>query len=446
MSLRSTTFRFALLVFLCQLIAAAVLLVGLGAILREQSTSRAEASAEAMRDDLLAAYAQGGAGELAREIQLRRTQAIRRGGVMLLADGSGRPIAGNLTRWPGRIGPNEGYAELALYQAGHVAPETMLVRATRLPGGERLLTGIVIEDERQILGMLGRASALALALGLLIAILFAWLTARVIAARLGTTVETLRAVRDGDLARRVPRDGSGDAFAALGGEVNYALDRATTLIDELKIATDSLAHDLKSPLTRLRAALERAADAADTPAALGQVERAMAESDRLQGLVETALSISRAEGGIGRESFAETDLTELLLTMAEIYAPLVEDGGRTITVDAPARCPWPVHRQLLGQAIGNLIDNSVKYGAGAITLALTDVGGRPRIAVADRGPGIPAGRRADALRRFGRLDTARQEAGAGLGLTLAQAVAHLHSGSLSLHDAEPGLLVAIELG
>lgn len=444
--LRSTTARFAALVFVCQVLAAAVLLVSLGAFLQHQSLGQARATAEALRDDLLASYAQGSAPELTREIQLRRTQAIRRGSVMLLADQRGRLLAGNLTRWPAGIPPVSGYVQATLFQTGHVAPETMLLRATRLPGGEHLLTGIVIEGERQMLVTLGRASALALVLALLIAALVAWLVARTIAARLATTVETLRAVRGGDLSRRVPTDLSSDAFAALGQETNLALDRVATLIGELQIATDSLAHDLKSPLSRLRNALERALAAVREPAALAETERALAESDRLRDLVETALSISRAEAGIGRESFHDTDLTALLETIVEIYDPVLEDQQRSITLDAPTAFVWPVHRQLLAQALGNLVDNAIKYSHGAIALRLSDDDGRPVISVADQGPGIPPERQADALRRFGRLDAARREPGAGLGLTLAQAVAHLHDGTIAFDDAPPGFAVTMRLG
>jgi signal transduction histidine kinase len=243
----------------------------------------------------------------------------------------------------------------------------------------------------------------------------------------------------------VPEDRSGDAFSILGEEVNHSLNRVTSLISELKIATDGLAHDLKSPLTRLRVALEHVASEAIEPTTREAADRAMAEGDRLLSLVETALSISRAEGGIGRESFAEVDLAALLATIAEIYAPLVEDHGRAILVDAPAVARWRVHRELLAQAVGNLVDNAIKYGEGTITLKLAVEGDRVLIAVSDQGTGIPPALHGEALRRFGRLDTARGGSGAGLGLSLVQAVAHLHGGNVELGDSGPGLIVTVEL-
>ncbi len=445
MTWRSTTFRFAALVFLGQVIAAAILLAAVGAVLRARSDSDAAATAETIRGEMLATYTRGGTPALARQIELRKTEAITRNGVTLLIDRAGRRLAGNLGDWPPSVPAANDYAEIQLYRVGHVAPETMLVRVTQLPGGERLLTGIGVESERQLLDLLGETSALALALALMMAALAAWLAARLITARLEGTITTLQGLRDGDLGRRVPEDRSGDAFSVLGEEVNHSLDRVTSLISELKIATDGLAHDLKSPLTRLRVALEHVASEASEPATREAADRAMAEGDRLLALVETALSISRAEGGIGRESFAEVDLAALLATMAEIYAPLVEDHGRAILVDAPAVARWRVHRELLAQAMGNLVDNAIKYGDGAITLKLAVEGDHVLITVSDQGTGIPPALHGEALRRFGRLDAARGGSGAGLGLSLVQAVAHLHGGSVELSDSGPGLAVTVEL-
>jgi signal transduction histidine kinase len=162
-------------------------------------------------------------------------------------------------------------------------------------------------------------------------------------------------------------------------------------------------------------------------------------------IVETALSITRAEAGMGRESLADADLSELLETVAEIYAPMVEDQGRAIVVVAPAALHMRVHRQLLDQALGNLVDNTLKYGAGTITLSLVPEADGAAVVVADEGPGIAPERREQALRRFTRLDEARGGWGAGLGLSLVQAVAHLHGGTVDLRDAAPGLAVRIRL-
>jgi signal transduction histidine kinase len=160
--------------------------------------------------------------------------------------------------------------------------------------------------------------------------------------------------------------------------------------------------------------------------------------------VETALRITRAEAGIGRDAFAPVDLKVELEEIAEIYGPLVEDADRAIRVVAPVELTLPVHRELLAQALGNLVDNALKYGAGTITLALDVAPGMARVSVADEGPGMPPEHRDTALRRFGRVDEARGGSGAGLGLSLVTAVARLHGGTVVLeHDA--GLKVVMEL-
>jgi signal transduction histidine kinase len=450
---RSTTLRFAALVFLLQIAAAATLLVALRVVVRGQVYAGAAETEEVLRQDLLATLAEGGTPALARAVAIRTASGaagaggaghVTPGTVLLVEDAAGRPLAGNLGAWPPNVVPGPA-RQVELYRSAHDLPEAMLVRATRLPDGARLLTGSVVEGERRAVKLLEGATLFALSLAVAFAALAAWLAARMIVTRLDTTVVTLAAVRDGDLSRRVPGGRSGDAFDALAQAVNATLNRVAALVDELTIATDGLAHDLKSPLTRLRAALERAAREVREPAAADAIERALGEGERLLALVETALSITRAEAGMGRESFAAIDLRVELEEIAEIYGPLAEDAGRTIVTDAPVAATLPAHRELLGQALGNLVDNALKYGEGPITLRLRVLPGAVTIAVADAGPGIAADRRDAALRRFGRLDSARGGGGAGLGLSLVAAVARLHGGTVRLDDAAPGLIVAIDL-
>ncbi|WP_067734046.1 sensor histidine kinase [Novosphingobium naphthalenivorans] len=442
---RSTTVRFAALVFLFQALAAAILLFGLGAVLRSQSNADAVAVAEAVRDDLVETYTDGGPAALAKAVEMHAGRQRKRTVVLLLTDPDGKPLAGNLTALPPGLAVDAPYTLIRSRRTGHSLPEAMFVHAMRLSGGETLITGTVVEGERQFFALLERASLIALCLSLLFAAFAAFVSTRLILNRLKATVATLHGVREGDMSRRVPRDGTGDAFALLGDEVNRTLDRVETLNTELKVATDGLAHDLKSPLTRMRSALDRAASAVTDPSAQTAVDQALAESERLMAMIETALSITRAEAGLGRDSFARTDLRDMLDTIAEIYAPLIEDQDRAIVVEAPVSFTMPVHRQLMDQAIGNLVDNALKYGAGTITLSLVPGPARVTLAVADEGPGIAPEQRAEALRRFGRLDEARRGWGAGLGLSLVQAVAHLHGGTVALNDAGPGLAVAIEL-
>jgi len=442
---RSTTFRFAALVFLFQIVGAAVLLLGLGALLRSQSRAAAVDQAETLRADLLLTYASGGMPSLSAAITHRLSGKSERRAVLFLADRTGKPLAGNLAQVPQGLEPDASYQLMKGARPGHAEAEAMFLSASQLPDGGVFVAGTVVEGERQVFSQLEHATASALFLALLFAGTAAFVSTRLIVNRLQATVTTLGQVREGDMSRRVPQDGTGDAFAQLGTEVNQALDRVASLNAELKFATETMAHDLKMPIARMQYALDHLARIVTEPEARADIDRAMTESERLQAMVETALTITRAEAGLGRESFRSTDVSEMLATITEIYAPIVEDDGRSIVVDAPPGFHMPLHRQLMDQAIGNLIDNTLKYGAGTITLSLVPHKAGAIIAVADEGLGIPEDRRAEAVTAFKRLDPARGGGGAGLGLSLVRAVAHLHGGTIDLGDCAPGLIVRIVL-
>ena len=436
--------RFASLVFLLQVAAGVGLLLVTRTVVHRQIEQAESARADVLRDDLLFTYARGGVPALRDAVQMRGRRMIPTDAVLLLADAQGRPLAGNLTHWPDAVTVGDRHVMVALVRSNHVAVERMWVRATSLPTGERLLTGGVIENETRVLGFLKRAAAIGLLLAVLFAGVAAWLAAWMVRRRLRGTVATLVAVRQGDLDRRVPAGPAKDAFAALTDATNQTLDRVALLVRELKIVTDSLAHDLKSPLTRQRAALERVAMLVEEKVQ-GDVRIALVEGERVLTIVDAALRIARAEAGIGMETFVETDLYDELQAIAEIYGPIVEEQGRVLRVAPAPAIVTPVHRELLAQSVGNLIENSLKYGAGVITLAIEADGTDVILSVADQGQGIPPAKRTLAMRRFGRLDHANANSGAGLGLALVAAVARLHDGDASLSDGKPGLIASMRL-
>ena len=266
--------------------------------------------------------------------------------------------------------------------------------------------------------------------------------------RIGNIAAVANRISARDLSQRVPLSGAGDSFDRLGLQINAMLDRISALMEELRLLTDSLAHDLRSPATRLRAAAHAAAESSD-PAEqeelLGSVVR---NADALIRILTTVLEISRSEALTGRKQFAWFDAGELAAELAEMYDPLADERGASLKFDRPGR-PVPLfgHRQLLAQAVSNLLENAIRYGSdgGEIDVRVSPGEKQIRIEVADRGPGIPLDRRTEALRRFGRLDSSRSDEGAGLGLALVQSIAHLHDGELQLADNEPGLLTAIKL-
>ncbi|WP_239018134.1 HAMP domain-containing sensor histidine kinase [Sphingomonas flavalba] len=442
---RSASFRFAALVFILQLLSAGAILATVRQLILDELLGDSRALSVELRDDLLSTYGSGGDAALAGAIRARLVSAGNADTVLLLARADGQPVAGNLGAWPPNITPGAPWRTIDLFRVGSARPERMELVSAALPGGDRLLAGHVVENSLKLNRVVEAALLSALLLALPLALIGAWAAARLIDGRLRNIAATARAVGGGDLSHRVVPDGSGDAFEAVGLSINAMLERIEALVSELRIVTDGLAHDLRSPLTRLKATLERALGEARDSSGQTALATALSEADTLLTMLSTALQISRAEAGIGRDRFAITDLTRMLGDLVEMYGPLVEERGLTIAQDPGAPLLVPVHRELLGQAVANLVDNAVKYGAGHIQLAAAPTADGAEIVIADGGQGIPAERRAEAVRRFGRLDAARHVGGAGLGLALVAAVARLHGGTLTLEDNGPGLRVRMTL-
>ncbi|MEA2977987.1 MAG: hypothetical protein QOF19_3507, partial [Alphaproteobacteria bacterium] len=259
-----------------------------------------------------------------------------------------------------------------------------------------------------------------------------------------------RTIMDGDLSGRLPIAGTGDELDRLAGNLNVMLERIEALMRGLKEVSDNIAHDLKTPLTRLRnrceEALRTAKDEGDYRVAL---ERTIEESDRLMRTFNALLMIARAEAGQARENMTDLDAAEIARSVGELYEPLAEMKGLALKVEAPASTPVHGNRELVSQALANLVDNAIKYGKPEnapenggkpeiVVRAVTD-GDRSMLIVSDSGPGIPEVDRPRVVERFVRLEQNRSEPGSGLGLSLAAAVAHLHGGELRLEDNQPGL-------
>ncbi|HLS19321.1 MAG TPA: HAMP domain-containing sensor histidine kinase, partial [Paracoccaceae bacterium] len=253
-----------------------------------------------------------------------------------------------------------------------------------------------------------------------------------------------------DMARRVPIRDAGDEFDRLALTLNRMLDRIQALIGDLRMVTDAVAHDLRSPLTRLRAHLEASMEEGlDEAECHERIARAIAEADALIRTFAALMEIARAEAGFGRDQFEEVDLWQMAENVADLYAPAAaEKDVHLILAGKDAHVAG--HRQLLANAVANLIENAVAHAPGAsevhITIDEATPQSGPALTIADQGPGIPEEERANVLSRFVRLDGARSRPGAGLGLSLVGAVARMHGAVLELGDNAPGLRVTLRFG
>lgn len=367
--------------------------------------------------------------------------------VYLVVDGLGNRLAGNLLSWPPTIPPDGRWRKVELYRAGEERPVLIGSRGYQLPGGVRLLVGRALDGRVKIQDAIGESLLWALAALWSMAVGGGLLLSRIILRRVAEVAAINNEVMAGELGRRVPVRGSGDEFDRLAASMNAMLGRIEELMVGMRTVTDSVGHDIRSPLTRLRNRLERArapgASEAEREAALDQ---ALADVDLTLDLLGRLLDIARAESGLQRGELREVDLGAVARDVVELYEPIAEDRGLAIEVVPHGAVPVSGHAELLAQAVSNLVDNATKYARSRIRVeARSEPDNAARVVVIDDGPGIPAQDRERATQRFVRLDPSRSGKGAGLGLSLVAAVARLHGGSLVLSDAQPGLEAALVL-
>lgn len=313
-------------------------------------------------------------------------------------------------------------------------------------GREWLVSGRLLDDWERAQRTIEHALLLAILLALVLGAGGALVITRYVGRRLDAIAGVVDSVAAGDLTRRIGADGGGDAFDRLAVRIDGMLDRIDRLMAELRVVTDSIAHDLRSPIARLRARAEAAATADHPQQREAALAGLTAETDLVMRMLTVLLEISRSEA-MTRDSFSAVDPAALIEEIADLYAPVIEEAGHAFALDVVPAPTARLHRELLSQAIANLIDNALRHAAdgGEIRLSLAVHDGALHIAVSDRGPGIAPADRAQALSRFGRLDTARSLPGAGLGLALVDAVARLHGGRLDLAENAPGLIATMVL-
>lgn len=446
---RSTTFRLAL-IYLAVFSVSLCILLGIMYWTSVASVSRQiDATIDAEITGLAEQYRQGGIFALIAAIQRRSAAPSEHRGLYLLAGAGAERLAGNLSRWPDAQPDEEGWItfQLQFPDESGVGIHQGRARVFELDGPLRLLVGHDIRERAEIASRILRSLAWGLAATLALSLIGGLLLSRGVLKRIDAINSTSRDIMAGDLSRRVPVSGSGDEFDQLAGNLNAMLERNEKLLAGMKQVADNVAHDLRSPLGRLRSRLESLLTEASSPAGQRErIERSIAEADELLKTFNALLSIAQAESGAPRRHFEPVDLAALVWDIAELYAPVAEEKGITLEVSVDCSASLLGSRHLLSQALTNLLDNAIKYAgeAGPLNLALRRAEGRVFIEVADHGPGIPAELRETVIDRFQRLDASRTTPGSGLGLSLVSAVAHLHGGRLTLDDHGPGLTARLD--
>jgi signal transduction histidine kinase len=454
--LRTTAFQLTL-AYLLIFIVFAVSLLGYFALntrrlITEQITHRVNTEVNGLSEQ----YEQGGIRRLVIVVELRS----RRPGssLILLTTPSGETLAGNVESLEPGVLDHPGWLEISYrrVEASEDVEHRALVRVVEIPSGFHLLVGRDLEERERIYAIIANAGRWSFALVVVLGLAGGFFVSRRVLKRIDAMTGTAQTIMAGDLSGRLPIAGTGDELDRLADNVNAMLERIEALMRGLKEVSDNIAHDLKTPLTRLRnrceEALRGARGEADWRAAL---ETTIAESDELIRTFDALLMIARAESGQARDNMTEFDAAEVARGVGELYEPLAEQKGLMLTIDAPGAAPVHGNRELISQALANLVDNAIKYagpetakinGAPAeIVVKAGREGGRVTLSVADHGPGIPAADRGRVVERFVRLEQSRSEPGSGLGMSLASAVARLHGGELKLEDNVPGLKSTIVL-
>jgi signal transduction histidine kinase len=397
--------------------------------------------------NLLDGYRGGGTKGLLRAIDEELETGLLRNGAILLVDSSNRKIAGNIAAWPPTLPTGAEWVEIRLYPEGSRQAVLYALRTLQLPSGERLLLGSNVEDRERMRASLLEALIGALLLAIPLGLIGGAIVLRVTERHAREVGKVATRIAAGDFSHRLDEEAQGQEFGMIAAAINAMLERIEELVEQLRLVTDSLAHDLRSPLTRMRANIEKAAGYAAAEPEQQALEAISTDIDRLLRVISATLEISRAEAGMGRQQFEEFDLDELISSISEIYQPVVEEMDLSLELKRAGELPYVGNRQMIGRAVANLMDNSLKYGreGGSIELGVHDKRDLVEIIVSDRGPGIASELREDAMRKYRRLEEARTTEGSGLGLAMARAVARLHGGDLILEDNKPGLRVRLVL-
>ena len=451
---RSTAFRLTLVYLLIFVLYAAALLayfaLNTGRLITEQITATVETEIAVLTEQ----YTVGG---LRRLVLILENRSLRPGSSLyLVTTPTGQALAGNVGSLAPGVIDRTGWSETVYRRLDEqdTAEHSALVRVVQLSGGFRLLVGRDLEERGRMREIITAAARGSVALVVVLGLAGGFFVTRRVLRRFDAMTATTQRIMAGDLSERLPVAGTGDELDRLASNLNDMLDRIEALMLGLKEVSDNIAHDLKTPLTRLRNRCEAALRTAnDEPEYRGALESMLDESEGLIRTFDALLMIARAESGHSRDNMKDFDAAEIVRGVGELYEPVAEEKGLSLKVEAADGAMIRGNRELLSQSLANLVDNAIKYSrpegditeAQEIVLSARPDGDRVLIGVADHGPGIAEADRARAVERFVRLPQSAAEPGSGLGLSLAAAVARLHGGELRLEDNTPGLKAVMDL-
>lgn len=389
----------------------------------------------------------------------------------VIADSSGRIIAGNILDIEKQILETEGWTKHIFEYEGFQDvnyTQRAMARIFKLPNGMRILVGHDIGEPERFKKVVSRALWLAMSTMLVASFLIWIFVGRTALKRIDMVSNSTKRIMAGDRSERLPVTGSNDEFDRLSINMNEMLDRIGLLDKGLQQVSDSIAHDLKTPLTRLRNKVDSALSSdPDLPTSKHTLEEVIVDSDQLIKTFNALLMISRVESGSQVAEMSSTSMSNIMEDVCELYEPVAEEEGFEITHKLEPNLTVDGSRELLSQAVTNLLDNAIKYGRPdtadtsstsetkskkrksatkpTIHMSLEKQGDKIIASISDNGPGIPIDKREEVKVRFARLDESRSKPGTGLGLSLVEAVAKLHGGALELDDAKPGLIVRLVL-
>ena len=414
--------------------------------------ARLEAGLEQELRALSELFQAGGTARLADTLRKRTQDDQGTGRFYLLVSPRGETLAGNLFAWPSTSPVSlDAKVHSAWIEddnmAGHRYDDDayLPVVAREFPDGTRLLLAAGVE-QAEALQQITEFLIEVLGASVVLALIMSIILGRAVLARMDTIGRTAGEIMAGDLSQRIPLSGRNDEFDALAARLNAMLDRIQQLIKGIRQVTDNVAHDLRSPLSRLRNRLEvtllEPRSEAEYREAIGS---AVEDAEGLIKTFNAMLGIAQAEAGQHRTQWGRVDLNGLATDLSDLYRPAAREKGQTLELSTGRDAEIIGSRELLAQALGNLLDNAIKYtpAGGRISLRVAPSAAFTELRVADSGPGIPAAERDHVLARFVRLDSSRHTPGNGLGLSLVQAVARLHKAELVLGDAGPGLVVSL---